>query len=118
MFWLINLTGLALIGLIIWWFWGYHRHGARVSEGTITIEVDNGVYTPSVIDVAVNTPIILRFVRKAKSPCAEYVVFDELGINEQLPLEKPKDIRLVLNKPGEYEFSCQMKMYQGLLRAS
>ena len=79
---LVNLGALGLIALIIWWFW-MSRPQARRAQGAQPIEilVDNGVYTPARIEVPVGRPVTLRFVRKDPSPCAEKVLFDELGVS-------------------------------------
>lgn len=112
----INLGGLALIGLIVWWFWLSRPRARHVSgAGPIEIIVDNGVYTPARIEVPAGQPVMLRFVRKDASPCAEKVLFDDLDINADLPLGKPKDVTVTPPRPGEYEFTCQMRMYRGTL---
>ena len=44
---------------------------------------------------------------------AEKVLFDALGVGAELPLGKP--VTVTPDKPGEYEFTCQMQMYRGRL---
>ncbi|TAM45238.1 MAG: cupredoxin domain-containing protein [Gammaproteobacteria bacterium] len=116
--WLINLAGVAVIGLIVWWF-GLSRPKAQRAAGAGPLEVlvDNGVYTPASIEVAAGKPVTLRFLRKDPSPCAEKVLFDELGVSADLPLDKPVTVTVTPAKPGEYEFTCQMRMYRGRLVA-
>ena len=116
--WLVNLGGLLVIGLIAWWFW-YSKPRGRKESGAqpIDVVVDNGVYTPARIEVPVGRPIILRFLRKDASPCAEKVIFDDLGISADLPVDEKTDVIVTPQKPGEYEFTCQMKMYRGVLAA-
>ena len=80
--------------------------------------VDNGVYTPSRIEVPVGRPIVLRFLRKDASPCAEKVLFDDFGISADLPVGEPTDVVIVPKQAGEYEFTCQMQMYRGQLVAT
>lgn len=87
----------------------------RNDNKPIRVIVDKGVYEPARIEVSVNTPVELHFLRKDPGPCAEYVQFDALGISEQLPLNLEKIIRLNPGKAGEYDFTCQMKMYRGTL---
>lgn len=113
---IVNLAGLALIALIVWWFW-LSRPKARsaAGDGPIEIVVNDGVYAPARIEVRAGAPVTLRFRRRDASPCAEQVRFDELGIAEELPLGEAKDITLTAPAPGEYEFTCQMKMYRGVL---
>jgi len=115
----INSSAFAFIVLIIWWFW-LSRPKARRETGIKPIEVlvDNGVYTPSRIEVPVGRPIVLRFLRKDASPCAEKVLFDDFGISADLPVGEPTDVVIVPKQAGEYEFTCQMQMYRGQLVAT
>lgn len=114
----VNAAGLITIGLIIWWFW-LSKPRARTETGTkpIEITVDQGVYTPSRIEVPVGRPIILRFLRKDPSPCAEIVLFDDFGIAVDLPVNEPTDVVVIPKEAGEFEFTCQMQMYRGQLVA-
>jgi plastocyanin domain-containing protein len=115
---LINLAGLILIGLIVWWFW-LSKPKARRSEGAQPIEiiVDNGVYTPARIEVPAGRPVTLRFLRNDPSPCAEKVLFDDLGVAADLAVGQPTEVTVTPDKPGEYAFTCQMRMYRGSLVA-
>jgi len=113
---LFNLLGLTLIGLIIWWFWFSKAKAVRSeAQKTLIIEVKDGGYTPARIEVNSAQPIRLAFMRKDPSSCAEYLLFDTLGIHEQLPLNQVKEFDLGKLKPGNYPFSCQMHMYVGEL---
>ncbi len=113
---IVNSAALATIGLIVWWFW-LSKPKARTETGTKPIEiiVDQGVYTPSRIEVPVGRPIILRFLRKDPSPCAEKVLFDEFNIATDLPVGEATDVVIIPKEPGEFEFTCQMQMYRGQL---
>ena len=114
----VNTAGVVMIALIVWWFW-MSRPKARSESGARPIEVlvDNGVYTPSRIEVPVGRPIILRFLRKDASPCAEKVLFDDFNIAADLPVDVPTDVVVIPKEPGEFEFTCQMHMYRGRLVA-
>ena len=113
---LINIIGIGLIIFIATWFWFYKKKPkTQKVSGVIEIKVKDGVYQPATISASVNQPITLRFIREDATPCAEFVVFSQLDINRQLPLNAPIDIQLTINKPGEYEFTCQMGMYRGKL---
>ena len=116
--WLVDFAGLALIGLIVWWFWLYRPQAARAAGSQpIEIVVADGVYTPARIEVPAGKPVTLRFLRKDPSPCAEKALFDSLGISADLPVGKPLDVTVTPPQPGEYEFTCQMRMYRGMLVA-
>lgn len=115
---LINLGGLLLIVSIVWWFWLSRPQVWRVSgAGPIEIIVDNGVYTPARIDVPAGKPVTLRFLRKDPSPCAEKALFDSLGVSADLPMGKPVEVVITPPQLGEYEFTCQMRMYRGTVVA-
>ncbi len=116
--WLVNLAGLAAIAFVVWWFWLSRPRAVQAAgSGPIEVTVENGVYTPSVIQVPAGAPVRLRFVRKDPSPCAEEVRFDDLGVAADLPFGKPRDIVVTPPGPGDYTFTCQMRMYRGTLRA-
>lgn len=115
---LINLAGLVLLALIVRWFW-FSKPKARVAAGAgpIDILVDNGVYVPARIQAPVGKPLTLRFFRKDPSPCAEQVLFDDFGVAVDLAVGKPTEVTITPEKPGEYEFTCQMRMYRGVVVA-
>lgn len=112
---IINILGLLLIGLIVWWFWLYKPREVTVSEGTITVMVEDGTYQPSRIKLAAGQPATIRFMRKDASPCAGTILFSDFDISEELPLNQFKSIVLPAMEKGEYAFSCQMQMYRGTL---
>jgi len=67
--------------------------------------------------VPAGKPVTLRFLRQDANPCAEKALFDGLGISADLPIGKPRDVVVTPPQPGEYEFTCQMRMYRGVLVA-
>jgi len=116
---IVNITGLVLILFVIWWFWlakfFIARRTKTVASDTIDIIVDNGVYNPAIVKIKAGEKIQLRFFRKDPAPCAEWVIFESLNISDQLPINKPHNISLKIDTPGEYPFTCQMNMYRGRL---
>jgi plastocyanin domain-containing protein len=114
----VNVAGLLLIGFIICWFWLY-RPGKGVSAAPgqiIEVHVRDGVYEPARIEAKVGKGISLRFIREDEAACAGQVIFPELGIQKDLPLNRPVVIRIVPEHAGEYAFQCQMGMYRGVLQ--
>ena len=109
----INLVGFLLIGLIVWWFWLYKPEEVLLKGNNLVITVENGTYSPAHIKLEKGKSAVLTFLRKDASPCAEMVLFPELDISETLPLNKPVEISFSPMEEGEYDFHCQMKMYQG-----
>ena len=117
---IINLVGIVLIILIIWWFWLYsaeskQKIAAKKKNSMIHIIVQDGVYQPSTIVLSANKTAVLKFTRKDASPCAAMVIFPDLEISEELPLNKAFEITLPVMKKGKYIFHCQMQMYKGYL---
>jgi len=115
---LVNIIGLLLIAFIVWWFWIKKPPSLKASSKVIEIIVENGVYTPSRIEVNAGQEVSLSFLRKDPSPCAEKVIFDELNLSFDLPINKPVVVKFKAEKAGEYAFTCQMKMYVGSLNVS
>ncbi|GBG12749.1 uncharacterized protein NMK_0281 [Novimethylophilus kurashikiensis] len=115
---IVTLAGIAVIGLVVWWFWLSKPRATRVvSQDAIEIRVKDGTYQPAAIEVAAGQALNLKFVREDATPCAEKVVFDDLGITADLPLNQAKTVAIPGLTPGEHEFTCQMGMYRGRLIA-
>ena len=114
---IINLIGLGLITLIIWWFWLYKPQSTQVNaeqdKSEITVVVENGSYQPAHISMPENTALLIKFMRKDASPCAATVIFPDLEISAELPINKEFSVQLPPLTKGEYAFHCQMKMYSG-----
>lgn len=112
---IINLAGLALIALIVWWFWLYKPAEQAITGKDIVVKVENGVYQPSRIKVAADKPITLYFMRLDPAPCAETVQFPDLEISETLAFNEKVRIDIPALTAGKYPFHCQMQMYKGEL---
>ncbi len=113
---MVNLLALGLMGFIVWWFWLSRPHLKQASGSTvIEVIVENGIYTPAHIEVPQGVRVRLGFERRDPNPCAEKVLFDELGIALDLPLGEKTALVVGPLTPGEYRFSCQMQMYRGSL---
>jgi len=111
----INLIGLIVIGLIVWWFWLYQTKATYVQDGSIEIRVKDGVYQPANITVPANESVQLLFYREDATPCAETLLIPELDISETLVLNKRVAITIPASNAGNYSFHCQMQMYRGTL---
>lgn len=112
--WLVNVCGLLLIGLIVWWFWLY-KPRAVAADKAVVVLVDNGSYQPARIRIAADRATTLAFERRDPSPCADIVVFPDLDISQPLAVGQVTRIGLPAMAAGEYPFYCQMQMYRGLL---
>ncbi len=111
---IIDTLGLWLIFFILWWFFFMTPRTKKITgANSIDIYVQEGIYHPAQIKISPRKAVILRFIRKDPTPCSEYVVFPKLNLSCRLPLNKPTEITLPPQPPGEIEFMCQMGMYRG-----
>ena len=110
---LVTLAGLALIGLIVWWFWLSRPRAQQAGAAPVTVLVKDGVYSPARIEARAGETLVLRFVREDPSPCAAKVIFDQLQVSADLPIGKSYELRVTPPAPGEYVFTCEMQMYRG-----
>lgn len=111
--------GLALIAGIAWFFWGPRATGVRAAvtsggyqEALILVK---GGYTPDVIVVRHGKPVRLRFRREESAACSEMVVFGDFGKSALLPEGQEVPVEFLPERPGEFEFTCQMGMFRGKL---
>ena len=111
----INLAGMALIAIIIWWFWTYQPANVTLQTRAIDIIVKDGVYQPSKIKISANKGTTVTFTRRDPSSCAETLLIPDLEINATLPLNKQVSVVIPASPQGCYAFHCQMKMYVGEL---
>lgn len=116
---LVTLGGLALIAGIAWFFWGPRKGGVRAAttssgyqEAMILVK---GGYTPDTIFVRHGKPVRLNFRREETSACSEMVVLVDFGKSAKLPEGETVPIEFLPERPGEYEFACQMGMLRGKL---
>lgn len=113
---IINVAGIALIALIVWWFWLYKAKDGALTDTDQVIKVENGVYQPSRLKVAAGEAFTLTFQRIDPSPCAETVVFPDQEISAALALNEKVHIDFPALAAGSYPFHCQMQMYKGELQ--
>jgi plastocyanin domain-containing protein len=57
----------------------------------------------------------ITFVRKTDETCAKEVVFPEMGVKKDLPLETPVTVDVPADSPRTLTFQCGMAMYKGAL---
>ncbi|WP_461225504.1 cupredoxin domain-containing protein [Lacticaseibacillus suihuaensis] len=115
----VTIGALALIGFIVWWFFGKHKIAsgtATVSGATQSIAIKvMGGYTPEHVVLQRGVPAVLTFTRSDPSACLDRVVFPDFGINQPLPQGEPQAITIDTSKPGTYTWACGMDMFHGQL---
>lgn len=114
----VTAGGLALIGFILWFFFG--SRGATAARETVSgvqeVEVIvRGGYTPDRIEVRQGRPVRLAFRREESNPCTEQVILGEFGISRTLPEGERVEVEFTPDRPGEFTFHCGMNMVRGKL---
>ena len=114
---LVNMGGLALIGLIVWYFWLSKPTGTVagvISDGAQeAFIVVKGGYSPDTIRVRAGRPVRLIFNRQESDPCSERVVLDTFGVSAELTQGSNVPIEFTPDEVGVFEFACQMGMLRG-----
>ncbi|RME49389.1 MAG: cupredoxin domain-containing protein [Caldilineae bacterium] len=113
------LVGAAVLSaLVIWFFFLSEKEGTRlaasngVQEANIVVK---GGYTPDVLVVKAGQPVRLNFTRQETASCSEMVLFPDFNRSAKLPTGETVTIEFTPEKPGEYDFQCQMGMLHGKL---
>lgn len=117
----VLLTGLALIGWILWYFFRSRAPGAAavavpalggVQEAVIMVK---GGYDPSEIRVEAGRPVRLIFDRQETNPCSDELVIPEFRIHRALPPHQRTAVEFTPDSPGTFDFKCGMGMLHGKL---
>ena len=117
--WGVVLGAVVLVALVNWWFFGADRGTATATVAAggaqeATVVVDGG-YAPGTVALQPDQPARLHFDRRDAGGCSEEVVFADLGIRRFLPTGETTTIELPALAPGEYVFTCGMRMLKGRL---
>ena len=114
---IVDLIGLGLIGVIVWFFWLVKAKGVKASVTTAGYQEQmvlvKGGYTPDHIVVDRGTPVRLNFVRQESDPCSEMVLLPAFHKSAHLPEGQVVPVEFMPTEPGEFEFACQMGMFRG-----
>jgi plastocyanin domain-containing protein len=114
----VLLGAVALSILVIWFFFFSEKKGTRLAasgglqEATIVVK---GGYTPGVLVVKAGQPVRLNFNRQETASCSEMVLFPDFDKSAELPTGETVPIEFTPERPGEYDFQCQMGMFHGKL---
>jgi plastocyanin domain-containing protein len=81
-------------------------------SGEIPITADDKGFSPSSVTVQKGSKATLVFTRTSDKTCADKVVFPELKIEKDLPLNTPVKIDVPTDKEQKLTFQCGMAMYK------
>ncbi|MCL4464558.1 MAG: cupredoxin domain-containing protein [Chloroflexi bacterium] len=112
----VTVGGVALSAFIAWYFWFAPREVTRAQAAGGMQEVDvvvKGGYSPDVIVVEAGKPVRLNFTRQESAACSETVILSDFGKSAFLPEGQTVPVEFTPEKPGEYDFHCQMNMLRG-----
>lgn len=115
---IVTLGGVALIGLILWFFFGPRRTTAARAGDAGVQEVEivvRGGYSPDRVEVRRGRPVRLTFLREESNPCTEQVVLGDFGISRHLPAGQKVSVEFTPDTTGEFTFHCGMNMVRGRL---
>ena len=114
---LVILAAAALIGLIIWWFFGNFQKCSQQAdlangrqEGQVVVK---GGYEPEVLYLKQGVPAEVTFKMEDKTACLSHVVFSSLGVDKDLSKEKLAKVQIPTDKAGEIDYACGMDMFHG-----
>jgi plastocyanin domain-containing protein len=116
----VTIAGGALVIVAIaLFFWRPRRSGTRTAttsggyqEAMVLVK---GGYTPDVIVVQRGRPVRLDFRREETGARSEIVVLGDVDTSAPLPAGETVTVELLTERPGTYEFACQMGMLRGRL---
>jgi plastocyanin domain-containing protein len=78
-----------------------------------TIIVDNGEYSPAIINARKGIPVQLTFKLGPNPGCGIVLVIPGYGIRKELKAGVPNVVTLTPKKPGAIPFTCGMGMLRG-----
>ncbi|NOZ84163.1 MAG: cupredoxin domain-containing protein [Epsilonproteobacteria bacterium] len=116
---IVTLLGIALSFLAGWYFWFSERKAVKIkttdSGGQEAFIKVKGGYSPNLLVFEAGKPIKLTFYREETASCSEKVIFSDFNKKATLTPFKNVTVELNIDKPGEYNFQCEMGMLRGKL---
>ncbi|MBZ0119955.1 MAG: cupredoxin domain-containing protein [Sandaracinaceae bacterium] len=89
----------------------------RESLPEVAIRVDGEGYHPSEARAPGGQRVRLVFTRTSDEGCGQQLVFPDLDIRRDLPLDEAVPVEVTMPAAGSIRFTCGMDMYQGSVLA-
>ncbi|WP_181154558.1 cupredoxin domain-containing protein [Nostoc sp. 'Peltigera membranacea cyanobiont' N6] len=88
----------------------------KTPEGTqeATVTVEKG-YKPERVIVEAGQPVRLDFQRHNLSKCFDKLLIPDFDLAVDLAPNQTTSVEFTPKYPGEYQFTCGMKMYRGVV---
>jgi thiol-disulfide isomerase/thioredoxin len=116
--WERSAAPLALVAEVERLVAGTNKPVAVAGARRIAIAAHDNGYAPDRIEIQHGEPVMLVFTRKSDATCAKDVHItlpDGSRIDEELPRDRPVEIPILVEKPGNLVYSCGMDMYHGTI---
>jgi plastocyanin domain-containing protein len=86
---------------------------APIPAGALRITVDGEGYHPATVTVPASRPATLVFTRTSDDGCGQQLVFPDINLRRDLPLNQPVVVTVNAPATGRLAFTCGMDMYRG-----
>ncbi len=86
--------------------------GAAKAGGGHDVKVDGKGFTPSSIEFKKGEKGAITFTRTSDDTCAKDVVFAEINLKKELPLNKPVVVEVPTDTARTLTFTCGMGMFK------
>ena len=83
------------------------------SDAMVAIKVDATGYHPAEASAPAGKPVKLVFTRTTDDGCGQQLVFPDLNIRKDLPLNQAVTVDVTMPASGKIAFACGMDMYRG-----
>jgi plastocyanin domain-containing protein len=88
-------------------------NGSNASMKKVNVIVNGEGFVPSSITAKKGEHLMLEFTRVTDQTCAKKVVFPELGLSKDLPLNTAVTVHVPTDGPRTLNFQCGMGMLKG-----
>ena len=113
----VTVGGVALAIGVNLYFFAPRRATATLpatAEGPQEVRIAvRGGYQPAVVEVRAGRTVRLVFHREDVEGCSDTVLVPEWRIVQRLPAFEDTAVEFTPTTPGEYEFTCGMRMLRG-----
>ena len=110
------MTGIALVGFIVRFFWLKRSTGLRATETSGGYQeamiLMKGGYTPDTITVRSARPVRLNFQWQETASFSDKIVFTDFQKSVDLPTGQTIAVEFLPKEVGEFAFACPMGIFR------